>query len=495
MGTACKGAKVMPRLLRIAAWPLVVKVPVLVAGLMVTVAVAISQIVLWQFVEDQKSNLGLLTSAYLDGLSAAVLPAVMREDVWEAFDALDRTQSRYSGIEPRFTIIEMPGGKILASSDPLRFPVQSVIPDALHRRFPAEDGLLIDDKAGRAWLARTLRAQGFPVGRLFAEIDIGDLLRARRKILLTLVLVNGCLTLAFAFGGYFALTRMLRPFGVLTRYVEQIRESRVEPIPEGYRGRVAGEFGQLFDRFNAMAHALDERQTLAAQLADREKSAMLGRLASGIAHEVNNPLAGMLNAISTIQAHGENPAVLDASLEFLKRGLIGIRDVVEATLITYKEGFNTNHLTPSYLDDLRILVRHKTAARGLCLDWHNQIAEPLAIAGSAVRQITLNLLLNACAASPISGLVTFTASYRNGSLRIAVADEGPGLPAEMAALLERAAPTAAPSAESKGLGLWMTGHLIQRLGGHADIEYPGVGTRIVVTLPAQSKNEALDAAA
>jgi hypothetical protein len=59
----------IPRLLRIAAWPLVVKVPVLVAGLMVTVAVAISQIVLWQFVADQKTNLGLLTSAYLDGLS------------------------------------------------------------------------------------------------------------------------------------------------------------------------------------------------------------------------------------------------------------------------------------------------------------------------------------------------------------------------------------------------------------------------------------------
>jgi signal transduction histidine kinase len=181
-------------------------------------------------------------------------------------------------------------------------------------------------------------------------------------------------------------------------------------------------------------------------------------------------------------------------LEFLKRGLTGIRDVVAATLITYKEGFDTNHLTPSHLDDLRILVRHKTAARRLRLDWQNQIAEPLAIAGSAIRQITLNLLLNACAASPIGGLVTVTASCSDETLRIAVADEGPGLPADMAALLERATPTTARSQESKGLGLWMTGHLIRRLGGRAEVEYPGGGTRVVVTLPAQSK-ETLDAAA
>ena len=68
----------MVRLWHIAAWPLVVKVPVLVAGLMVTVAVTTSQVVLWRFAQDQKSNLGLLTDAYLDGLSAAVLPALVR---------------------------------------------------------------------------------------------------------------------------------------------------------------------------------------------------------------------------------------------------------------------------------------------------------------------------------------------------------------------------------------------------------------------------------
>ena len=89
----------MLRLWRIDAWPLVVKVPVLVAGLMVTVAVTTSQVVLWRFAQDQKSNLGLLTAAYLDGLSKAVLPALVRRDARTLFDALDRAQSdRYAGV-------------------------------------------------------------------------------------------------------------------------------------------------------------------------------------------------------------------------------------------------------------------------------------------------------------------------------------------------------------------------------------------------------------
>src|SRR5262249_29409043 len=162
--------------------------------------------------------------------------------------------------------------------------------------------------------------------RLFTEVDITNSLRVRKEILLTLVLVNGCLTLAFALGGYFVLKRMLQPLGVLTRYVEQIREGRVEAVTADYQRRAASEFSQLLDRFNAMARAFSERQTLAAHLAEQEKFAMLGRLASGMAHEVNNPLGGMLNAIDTIQAHGHDPAVLQKSLDFLKRGLAGIRN-------------------------------------------------------------------------------------------------------------------------------------------------------------------------
>ncbi|MGO8972190.1 MAG: sensor histidine kinase, partial [Steroidobacteraceae bacterium] len=354
-------------------------------------------------------------------------------------------------------------------------------------KFLNKDGLVINDDVGRAWLTRGLRAEGFSVGQILAEIDIASLLRIRSQVVLTLILVNGALAIAFSLIGYFAVKHMLQPLGVLSRYVERAREGRVEPIPERYRKKVASEFGQLFDRFNAMARAVSDRETLASHLAEQDKYAMLGRLASGMAHEVNNPLGGMMNAIDTIQSHSEDPEVLSKSLDFLKRGLAGIRNVVRAALVTYKGGSDTSLLTPTELDDLPFLVQHETGVRRLRLDWRNRVSEPLAIDGPAVRQITLNLLLNACAASPFGGAVAVEASRSDGALRIAVSDEGPGLPQDMAALLTSAGRIAAPSRESKGLGLWTTGNLIKRLNGVAAVERRETGTRIVVTLPIKTE--------
>jgi signal transduction histidine kinase len=473
----------MPALMRLSAWPLTVRIPLFVAGLMIVVAGLVSQVVLSRLIDDQESNLHVLTSAYLDGLSSAVLPAIIRADVWETFDVLDRARGKYAGLAVKHTIVELPNGSILASSDPPRFPVDTRVPESERRLYPINTELAIDESAGQAWLTRPLTEGGIAVGRILSEIDIKPLLNIRREVLTTLLLVNGALTLGFAGIGYFVVKRMVQPLGVLARYVEQVREGNVEPIPDRHRGNLAGEFERLFDRFNAMAKALNERETLAARLAEEEKLAMLGKLASGMAHEVNNPLGGMLNAIDTLQVHGADPAVRQRSLEFLRRGLAGIRNVVRAALVTYKEGSGLSLLAPSDLDDLQFLVQHETGTRRLKLEWRNGIAAPLPVDGSAVRQITLNLLLNACAASPVDGTVTVDASYRDGTFRVTIGDEGPGLPEEMAVLIDRSDHLAAPPRGNAGLGLWTTARLVHGLGGRMELGDGFSGTRITVIVP------------
>jgi hypothetical protein len=175
------------------------------------VIVMITQGLLFDFAQHQKGNFERQTGAYLDRLSAAVLPALVRRDARELFDALDRAQGdRYAGVELRCAIVELPNGTFLASSNPRGFLVNQALHQLLRLGFSGGDGLEGRPDIDRAWLARTLRAEGFPAGRLFAEVDIADSLRVRREILLTWGVVTGCLPLAWLLAGCFVLKWMLR---------------------------------------------------------------------------------------------------------------------------------------------------------------------------------------------------------------------------------------------------------------------------------------------
>jgi signal transduction histidine kinase len=475
----------MPRFARIGSWPLAWKVPLLVAALMVGIAALISQVVLSRLIADQETNLRLLTNAYLDGLTAAVLEPAVRGDVWETFDALDRARNHYSGVDARYVVVELPDGKVLAASDPIRFPVRSAVPADLTQHFSGTDGLVIDDAAGRAWLTRTLRTEGFSIGRLLAEIDITELLRVRREVMRTLILVNAGLTVIFAGIGYMALKRMLQPLSVLTNYVERVREGRVEPIPEGNRRRIASEFRQLFDRFNAMACALSERESLASKLAEQEKYAVLGKLASGMAHEVNNPLGGLFNALETLRRHGGDPDVRTSTLDLLQRGLTHIRNVVGSTLVIYRREASNKPAKAADIEDLRLLIEPGAARKNVGLDWINEVCDQLPVAAGSVRQATLNLLINACAATPSGGTVKLRAIAENDALTIEVGDEGPGLPAPLADFLTGASDGKVSA--GTGLGLWIVRRLVADERGSICVAGEGKpGTLIRVTWPFQA---------
>ena len=468
---------------RLRAWPTTVKVPLLVVLLMVAAAVFFSHQVLQRLSATQQRHLGELAGAYLDGLSSALLPHVLREDIWEVFDQLDRSRHDYTGLETLNTLVVGADGTVLAATDPRRYPSTSRPPAELPARFNGDSDLVLVENEARAYARRALIYQDRPLGWIFSEIDIQGLQAERREVLIALIATNSFLTLLFAGFGYLAVRRMVRPIDTLASHLDRGRDGVVEPIPEAQLRSPDSEFGRLFRRYNAMVRGLTEREALAARLSGEEKMASLGRLASGMAHEINNPLGGMFNAIDTVERHEANPEVRRASLEIVKRGLVGIRDVVRATLVTYKSREESRGLRPNDLDDLRFLVRWKVERRGLVLLWNNDLPEYLDIQAGPLRQAVLNLLLNACAASPMGGEVGLSAASGPDGLTIAVEDRGPGMPPTVAALLEGGG-EAGPLAEGQGLGAWMVHRLINELQGTVSVTArTGGGTRVELFVP------------
>lgn len=114
-------------------WRLSVRVPLLVVALVLVAVLSVSKLLLDKLAREQDGQLAALGETYLDGLSSALLPAVIRRDIWETFDALDRAKSLYAGLETKWVAVLLPNGTVLAASDPIHFPVGSHLAPEIDR--------------------------------------------------------------------------------------------------------------------------------------------------------------------------------------------------------------------------------------------------------------------------------------------------------------------------------------------------------------------------
>ena len=380
--------------------PLSVKIPLVVTIFMAAVAIFVTERVLSRLEETQTRHLHDLATVYLDGLASALTDLVVREDVWEVFDILDRARQTHAGMKPTETVVASAEGRVLASSEPRSTPPWSRLPANFLPGLAATAAVVIRESDGIAVARRDLASADRTVGSVHATFDIAPLLAERRSVLATLLVTNTALTLGFALIAWLTVTRMMRPIRVLTRHLQMGAEHQVSPIPDRTVEGAPGEFRTLFGAFNELAAAVRDREVLSRQLAEEERLASLGRLASGMAHEINNPLGGLFNALDTLKEHGGRTDVRGRTVDLIERGLRGIRDVVRAALVTYRVDGETNVLRAADVEDLRLLIEPEIRRKALMLRWSNDGYDEISVSPSVVRQVVLNLLLNACQATP-----------------------------------------------------------------------------------------------
>ena len=468
-------------------WPLVLKAPLLVAVLMFVVSAIITNQVLSRLDDTQQRHLQQLTSAYLDGLSSAVTPAVVRDDVWEVFDNLDRSRAQYRSLNVNWTIVKDTSGRVIAASDPVQFPTQSTGPEVAFRS-DLPDRVFIDAEKAVAHFSRDISYQGRTLGVISSEADIASLLQEREEIFWTLIATNLLLTAIMAVIGFALVRRMTRPVALLTRLFETGSKGSMEKVEAQVVSRQSREFKHLFAGYNTLVQAQNERETLSLQLAEEEKVASVGRLASGMAHEINNPLGGMFNAIESLKKHGDTPHVRSTSIRLVESGLMGIRDLVRSTLATYRVERQIRDLTASDLDDLRLLVKPEAKRFNLRLEWHIEFSDDVAAPAVPIRDAALNLLLNACHVSPEGGRVAFHSSVTEEHVLIDVTDSGTGLPDHIKEYLNRPGAGSAPLDRRSGLGLWIVKRLCDEMGAQLQVISTGkAGTKLRLSVPLQGR--------
>lgn len=483
----------MKLLSRIRRLPLTVRVPAIVVLLMVAISAVISERVLDRLTATQEIYLQGLASAYLDGVVAAITPSVLREDSWEIFDGIERMKPTADDILPIETVVTGKNGLVLASSDPMVRETLQPLNIEFTEKFDGAS-VKIDADTRSGYVRRTIPYQDTSIGAVYAVFDVTSLLDERRQILVALLATNTLVTALLGLVGFVTVRRMIRPMQVLETHMIDAAAGSATLIDECEFPSTDSEAANAYRAYNAFVHSETERQALASQLAEEEKLASLGRLASGMAHEINNPLGGLMNAVDTLRLHGDRRSVRETSIELIQRGLIGIREVVEAALATYRPEQLSRPLEASDFGDLRLLLRPELRRRRQRLDFRMEgtLASEQDWPAGPIRQAVLNLLLNAAAATPDGGRIGLHIGSTRSALDITVTDQGDGLPDAAKAILERNGKTVAK--EGQGLGLWIVREIANDLGAVISISGgPDEDSAIYLSIP-RRKNEVSDAA-
>ena len=266
-------------------------------------------------------------------------------------------------------------------------------------------------------------------------------------------------------------------------------------IKEGTReiGSV-GIFSDLSEH-ERLRRELEEAQRQVVQAA---KIASLGRLAAGVAHEINNPLAGILiYADMLMKQVDDNPALREDLQEIINQTL-RCKEIVTRLLEFSRQSlgeralFDVNEL----INQSAKLLRHQALFHDieLILDLQSDLPQMLGDPGE-IQQIFTNLMLNAADAMEGRGRLTITSLYNQQSKDIFLkfADTGPGIPHEdFDKIFEPFFTTKLPG-EGTGLGLSVVYGVIQRHGGTIEVESPQEGGAVfLIKLPLEAPEKVPD---
>ncbi len=456
--------------------------------------------------------------------NVAQLVQIMTQDLVSGLSTLETREEQVARLEERLNRIQIfrewhlfnAAGEQLrkGGAQPPDIPKETALKDRQFMRAAAHDQSTLEDKVfvtrieyapeGTRELPQAAPRQFLVLrARIEHEVAAGyDVWDSFRKVLLLMVLGTGLLTLTMTI----VLERLVvKPLETLARASERLSlGDYTAPVPDP---GTQDEIGDLLRTFNFMQQRLREyHETLEARVAEAtnkvkgaerrlivaQRLSATGTLAAGIAHEINNPLGGMLNAARALKREGLAAPKREQYLDLIIESLLRIQDTVKKVLQFSPRKVNPQAaslreildraigLAQYKLDKKRVKLVHEAPDR-----LPNVFCDP-----SELVQVFLNLILNAIDATEgEKGQIRVHYQQGEGEVAACITDNGCGMTeSELAQAFDLFYTT--KGAEGTGLGLSVVYNIVQNHGGRIDVtSQKNVGTTFTVTLPVHREDQ------
>lgn len=334
---------------------------------------------------------------------------------------------------------------------------------------------------------------GRRVGMLYVgvlEAKYNDIRTRAISVFVKIILASAAIAIIL---GWLITRRIMAPVSHLIQASAEISRGNFTP-DIGPISR--DDIGQLQRKFLKMTTALKEREeSQKAQseirLIQSEKQASVGKLAAGVAHEINNPLTAVLTFTHMILRRTDLPGEVRSDLETVASQTERVRRIVKSLLDFSRQ----SALTPESLDVNSLiqesvkLLENQALIKGVSLSFRGAGDLPLfTLDHNQCQSVFINMIINALDATPSGGKIsiqTRKASLENAKgVEIKITDTGTGIAPEHMDKLFDPFFTTKEVGKGTGLGLAVSAGIIQRHGGSISVHSKlGEGTVFTIWLP------------
>ena len=254
--------------------------------------------------------------------------------------------------------------------------------------------------------------------------------------------------------------------------------------------------GILCHAIDSMADALAQREEqleLAArrQIGQSEKLASIGRLAAGVAHEINNPLTGVLTFAHLLREKANMTDQDKQDLDLIVHETTRAAEIVRGLLDFARERpaakglLDVNEVTRQ---TLRLIRSQKPVKQVVIVEDLSEGLPRVDADANQLQQVLINLSLNACEAMPSGGTLLISTLAEDGKVLVKFTDTGGGIKREHLDRIFDPFFSTKPIGKGTGLGLSVSYGIIQQHGGSIEVQSEeGKGSTFTIVLPAASR--------